>query len=45
MMEGQRNVMSGIRNDKVVYVHFAEAIKKNKPIDKSLITVLNELSI
>ena len=45
MMEGQRNVMIGIRNDKVVYVPFAEAIKKNKPIDKSLITVLNELSI
>lgn len=45
MMEEQRNVMIGIRNDKVVYVPFAEAIKKNKPIDKSLITVLNELSI
>lgn len=43
--EGQRNVMIGIRDDEVVYVPFVEAIKKNKPIDKSLIRVLNELSI
>lgn len=45
LLEGQRNVMIGIRNDEVVYVPFTEAIKKNKPIDKSLISVLNELSI
>ena len=44
-MEGQRNVMIGIRNDKVVYVPIAEAIKQHKPIDNSLIDVLNELSI
>mgnify|MGYP001831902516 CR=1 FL=1 len=45
LLEGQRNVMIGIRNNEVVYVPFVEAIKKDKPIDKSLIRVLNELSI
>ncbi len=43
--EGQRNVMIGIRNDNVVYVPFSDAIKKDKPLDKSLIQVLDELSI
>ena len=45
LLEDQRNVMIGIRNDKVVYVPFSEAIKKDKPLDKSLIQVLDELSI
>lgn len=45
LMEGQRNIMVGLRNDEVVYVPFTEAVKKNKPLDKSLIRVLNELSI
>ncbi len=45
LLEGQRNVMVGMRNGQEVYVPFVEAIKKNKPIDKSLIEVLNELSI
>ena len=45
LKEDQRNVMIGIRNDKVVYVPFSEAIKKDKPLDKSLIQVLDELSI
>ena len=44
-MEGQRNVMVGIHNDEVVYVPFVQAIKDDKPLDKSLIRVLNELSI
>ncbi|MCF0160584.1 MAG: 6-phosphofructokinase, partial [Bacteroidaceae bacterium] len=35
----------GIRNDEVVYVPFKDAINKEKPIDKSLIKVLDELSI
>lgn len=43
--EDQRNVMIGIRNDKIVYIPFKEAIKKDKPLDKSLIQVLDELSI
>lgn len=45
LLEGQRNVMIGIRNNEVVYVPFVEATKKDKPLDKSLINVLNELSI
>ena len=45
LMEGQRNVMIGIRNNEIVYVPFVQAIKKDKTIDKSLIRVLNELSI
>ena len=45
LMEGQRNVMIGIENDKIVYVPFAKAIKNDKPIDKELVNVLHELSI
>ena len=45
IMEGQRNVMIGIENDKIVYVPFAKAIKNDKPIDKELVNVLAELSI
>ncbi len=43
--EGQRNVMIGISNDKIVYVPFGRAIKMDKPIDRELINVLNVLSI
>ena len=45
LLEGQRNVMIGIKNDKIVYVPFAKAIKNDKPIDKELVNVLAELSI
>ena len=45
LLEGQRNVMIGIHNDQIAYIPFAEAIKTDKPIDKSLIRILNELSI
>ena len=45
IMQGQRNVMIGVRNNEVVYVPFAEAIRSDKPMDKKLFTVLNELSI
>ena len=45
LLEGQRNVMIGIHNDQIVYIPFIEAIKTDKPIDKSLIRILNELSI
>ena len=45
LLEGQRNVMIGIENDKIVYVPFAKAIKNDKPIDKELVNVLHELSI
>ena len=45
LMEGQRNVMIGIENDQIVYVPFTKAIKNDKPIDRELVSVLNELSI
>ena len=45
LLEGQRNVMIGIENDKIVYVPFAKAIKNDKPIDRELVNVLAELSI
>jgi len=43
--QGQRNVMVGIRNNEVVYVPFSECIRTDKPFDKKLIKVLDELSI
>lgn len=45
IMDGQRNVMVGLKNDEIVYVPFTDAIKKEKPINKELIRVLDELSI
>ena len=43
--QGMRNVMIGYRYDDVAYVPFSECIRTDKPFDKRLITVLNELSI
>ena len=45
IMQGQRNIMVGIRNNEVVYVPLSEAIRSDKPFDRGLITVLDELSI
>ena len=45
ILEGQRNVMIGIRDDEIVYVPFTNAIKNDKPIKKELINVLGILSI
>ena len=45
IMQGQRNVMIGVRNNEVVYVPLSEALRSDKPFDKKLITVLEELSI
>lgn len=45
LMEGQRNVMIGLRNNEIVYVPFVKAIRSGKAFDKSLIKVLDELSI
>lgn len=45
IIQGQRNVMVGVRNNEVVYVPLAEAIRSDKPFDKKLIKVLAELSI
>ena len=45
IIQGQRNVMVGVRNNEVVYVPFADAIRTDKPLDMKLIKVLDELSI
>ena len=45
ILDGQRNVMIGIRNDQVVYVPFSDAIRSDKGMNKGLIRVLDELSI
>ncbi len=45
IMQGQRNVMIGYRFNDVVYVPFSECIRTDKPFDKRLIKVLDELSI
>ncbi|MDD6379171.1 MAG: 6-phosphofructokinase [Prevotella sp.] len=45
IMQGQRNIMVGVRNNEVVYVPFSDAIRSDKPFDRKLIEVLDELSI
>ena len=45
IIQGQRNIMIGVRNNEVVYVPLCEAIRSDKPFDKKLIKVLDELSI
>ena len=45
IMQGQCNIMVGVRNNEVVYVPLSEAIRSDKPFDRNLIKVLNELSI
>ncbi len=45
LVQGQRNVMVGVRNNEIVYVPFIDAISKRKPLDPQLIRVLDELSI
>ena len=45
LLEDQRNVMIGIRNDEIVYVPFSKAIKNAKPINRELLNTLRRLSI
>ena len=45
LVQGQRNVMVGVRNNEIVYVPFIDAIGKRKEMDRQLIRVLDELSI
>ena len=45
IIQGQRNIMIGVRNNEVVYVPLSEAIRQDKPFDKKLFKVLDELSI
>ena len=45
LLEGQRNIMIGIKNDEIVYVPITRAVKTDKPIKEELIAVLNVLSM
>lgn len=45
LLEGQRNVMVGIKNDDIVYIPFVNAVKSEKPLKKELITALEVLSL
>jgi len=45
ILDGQRNVMIGIENGKIVYVPFAKAVKHNKGIDRSDLELVKILSI
>lgn len=45
LLDDQRNVMVGIKNDEVVYVPFTKAIKNDKPINPELLGTLRRLSI
>ena len=45
LLDEQRSVMIGIVNDKIVNVPFTKAIKDDKPVDESLVGVLQILSI
>ena len=45
LLEDQRNVMIGVKNDEIVYVPFSKAIKNDKPINRELLNTLRRLSI
>ncbi len=45
LLDDQRNVMIGIRNNEIVYVPFSKAIKYDKPINRDLLNTLKTLSI
>ena len=45
LLEGQRNVMIGLKDDEIVYVPISKAVKMDKPINQELISVLNVLSM
>jgi 6-phosphofructokinase 1 len=44
LKEGQRNIMVGIKDDTIVYIPIAKAVKIDKPIDSELHNVLDILS-
>ncbi len=45
ILDDQRNVMIGIRNDEIVYVPFTRAIKEEKHVNPRLLETLRRLSI
>lgn len=44
LLESQRNIMIGVKNEEIVYVPFSKAIKKEKTINPELVEILNILS-
>ena len=45
LLDDQRTVMIGVKNDEIVYVPFSKAIKNDKPINRELLNTLRRLSI
>ena len=45
LLDDQRNVMIGVKNDEINYVPFSKAIKIDKPINRELVETLRRLSI
>lgn len=45
IIEGQRNIMVGIQDNKMVYVPFSKAIRDDKPINRELLQTVKMLSI
>ena len=45
LLEGQRNIMIGDDDEKIVYVPFSKAIRRDKPIDRDLLDTLHKLSL
>ena len=44
LLEGQRNIMIGDDDEKIVYVPFSKAIRKDKTIDREILEKLKHLS-
>ena len=45
LLDDQRNVMIGIKNDEIVYVPFVKAIKNEKPINRARLNTRRRLAI
>ena len=45
LMEGQRNVMVGIKNGEIVYVPFSKAVGQSKSINRKSLDLVKILSI
>ena len=45
LLEGQRNIMIGDDDERIVYVPFTKASRRDKPIDRDLLDLLRRLSI
>ena len=45
LMEGQRNIMIGDDDEKIIYTPFSKAIRDQKSIDRDLLELIHRLSI